>query len=158
MHHPLNIDWFVYTYELKNFQIWKISFVQSISRFLSMIYSPFPYCKRLFKVGLVNTFSHKIKYSLALVIIPIFFDNFLATREMWFFNVNFELKRTTEGDFIQSVEKLDYQFSLRCEASGVCLSEILLVTSCLLTRIREFVPMHHRDTFRGRMPCVVFRF
>ena len=34
---------------------------------------------------------------------------------------------------------------------------ILLVTPCLLTRIREFIHTQHRNTTRGRRPSVVLR-
>ena len=36
-------------------------------------------------------------------------------------------------------------------------AQILLVTPCLLTRIREFIHTQHRNTTRGRRPSVVLR-
>ena len=39
----------------------------------------------------------------------------------------------------------------------VCSRGILLVTPCLLTRIREFIHTQHRNTTRGRRPSVVLR-
>ena len=44
------------------------------------------------------------------------------------------------------------------KAKTVCIFlGILLVTPCLLTRIREFIHTHHRNTTRGRRPGVVLR-